>query len=536
MSSGRFHELVPRDRLLLRAAVIPGPPGRAAWHEWFSGVVLDELPFDEARLLPRVFANLAARGEAECLPPRLRGKYRWVWTSNQRRCHAVTPALESLRDARIPTTLLKGAALLASGRCAWGAREMGDVDILVPPAYAAEAATVLDAAGWVAQSGVTPDFLARRLVPRRHGWNYARDAPHGNLDLHWHAFEGVRAAAVDAALFERARRVDFGGVELLAFDDIDHVLHVIEHASHGEPAHRLMWVADAASLLDGIDGPELVRRARLFDLHDLTSEALDIVAGAVGTPSIESAASRFTVGRRRSRERVLAYTETGTILGRTVPRLSELARAAAVHGVEARHPLKGGRTLLRRRVEPSLCAHPALSAGLALIGRPRRIEVAALRALGPLARPPAPCTMRSDEWVELTTAAALDRVAGAGWSWPMPDGVWTDGAESRLAIDIAVPRGRPFVVEFRFGEDAPESPNARAMVLVNGRPLAEWRFDTKPAYTPHRLAVPGWLGDWCRPIDLAIRPLQPFMPRNRRRGPGDLRPAVQLRALRVVEG
>src|SRR5436309_2904716 len=222
-------------------------PARAAWHEWFSGVVLDELPFDEARLLPRVFANLAARGEAECLPPRLRGKYRWVWTSNQRRCHAVTPALESLRDARIPTTLLKGAALLASGRCAWGAREMGDVDILVPPAYAAEAATVLDAAGWVAQSGVTPDFLARRLVPRRHGWNYARDAPHGNLDLHWHAFEGVRAAAVDAALFERARRVDFGGVELLAFDDIDHVLHVIEHASHGEPAHRLMWVADAAS-------------------------------------------------------------------------------------------------------------------------------------------------------------------------------------------------------------------------------------------------------------------------------------------------
>ena len=84
-----------------------------------------------------------------------------------------------------------------------------------------------------------------------------------------------------------------------------------------------------------------------------------------------------------------------------------------------------------------------------------------MRALGPLARPPAPCTMRSDEWVELTTAAALDRVAGAGWSWPMPDGVWTDGAESRLAIDIAVPRGRPFVVEFRFGEDAPESPNAR---------------------------------------------------------------------------
>jgi Uncharacterised nucleotidyltransferase len=536
VSSPRFRELAPRDHLLLRAAVIPGAPGRAAWQEWFSGVVLDELPFDEARLLPRVFSNLATHGDAECLPPRLRGKYRWVWTSNQRRCHAVSPALQSLTDAGIPTMLLKGAALLATGRCAWGAREMGDVDILVPPGYEADAANVLDTTGWVAQSGVTPDFLARRLVPRRHGWNYARDAPHGHLDLHWHAFEGVRAPAVDAALFGNARRVDFGGVDLLALDDIDQVLHMIEHASHGEPAHRLMWIADIASVLARIDGKALVRRARRFDLRKLTSEALDIVATALGTPSTASIASMVTVGQPRPRERVLTYTETGMIRGRTFPRLSELVRAAAVHGTEARHPLQGARALLRRRIEPSLCTHPTLSAGLALFGRPRRIEVATLRVLGPLARPPAPCPLRPGEWLELTTASALDRVAGAGWSWPMPDGVWTDGAEARLALDISVPRSRPLALEFRFGENAHESPNARSIVLVNGRPLAEWRFDTEPEYTPRRLSIPGWLGDWCRPIDVAIRPRQVFMPANRRRAPGDMQPAVQLRAIRVVEG
>ena len=118
----------------------------------------------------------------------------------------------------------------------------------------------------------------------------------------------------------------------------------------------------------------------------------------------------------------------------------------------------------------------------------------------------------------------------------MPEGVWTDGADARLALDIAVPKGQPLVLEFRFGDDARRSPNARVIVRVNGRPLAEWRFDTGSEYTPERLSIPAWLADWCRPIDVAIRPPQPFIPRNRLYGPGDIRPAVQLRALRVVEG
>ena len=531
----RFPEPGPRDRLLLRAALISGPQARSAWEEWFSGVELDDLPFDEARLLPRVYANLAAQGRGECLPPRLRGKYRWVWSANQLRCHAVAPALHSLVDARIPTMLLKGASLLASGRCPWGAREMGDVDILVPTRCEVDAARALDAAGWAAQSGVTPDFLARRLVLRRHGWNYERDAPHGNLDLHWHAFEAVRAAGFDTKLFRSARRVRFGDVELLALDDADQVLHMIEHASHGEPAHRLAWLVDVAGVLDHVDGQRLANRARELGVHDLASEALDTMARALGTSSVQRVAAILNRRRAGTREQLLAVTETGTVLGRSFPRLSELLRTAAVHGGEARRPLQAAKEVLRRRIEPALCRHPVLSAALALAGRPRRIEVAALRVLGPLARPPAPLALRPGEWVELTTACALDRVAGAGWSWPMPDGVWTDGAEARLALDTAIPCGRPLALEFRFGDDAHRSPNPHAFVLVNGRPLAEWRFGTSGEYTPRRLAIPVWLGDWCRPIDVAIRPQQPFVPANRDRGPGDAQPSVQLRAVRVVE-
>src|SRR4051794_13533154 len=102
----RFPEPTSRDRLLLRAAVLSGPPARSAWEKWFSGVELDDLPFDGARPPPRVSATFEPRGVGDCLPPGWRGKYRWVWTANQLPCPAVTPALQSLVAARIPTLLL----------------------------------------------------------------------------------------------------------------------------------------------------------------------------------------------------------------------------------------------------------------------------------------------------------------------------------------------------------------------------------------------------------------------------------------------
>lgn len=516
--------------------MLPGEQARSAWLDWIPDVELEELPFDEARLLPRVYANLSAYGWAECLPPRLRGKYRWVWTSNQLRGHAVTPALQTLVDAGIRTVLLKGAALLASGRCAWGAREMGDVDVLVPDRSVVAAARALDDAGWTGQNGVTPDFLARRLVARRHGWNYEGETPHANLDLHWHAFESLRAWQLDAELFRHARRVCFAGVDVLALDDGDQALHLIEHASHSEPAHRLAWIADAVTVLEHVEPAQFARRARELDLYELAREALDTMATALQTPMLDSIRSGFARQRPAARERLLGYTESGTVAGRTLPRLSELVRSALVQGAVARHPLQGVRRVLRRRIEPGLCTHPTLSAAFALFGRPRRAEVLVLRGFGPLGRPPASRALPLDEWVELTSAGALDRVAGAGWSWPMPDGVWTDGADARLALDVAVPRGHPLTLEFRFGPDASRSPNPRAVVLVNGRPLAEWRFAPDRPYTPHRLTIPAWLADWCRPIDVAIRPVLPFMPDRRDRGPGDARPSVQLYAVRIADG
>ena len=445
----RFSEPGPRDRLLLRAAAVSGPQARAAWEEWFAGVELDDLPFDEARLLPRVYANLAAQGSADCLPPRLRGKYRWVWTANQLRSHAVAPALRSLAHARIPTVLMKGAALLASGRCPWGAREMGDVDLLVPAGSAMQAARALDAAGWVARGGVSSEFLARRLVLRRHGWNYERGTPYDNFDLHWHTFEAVRAGSVDDKLFRRTRRVCFGEIELLALDEADQVLHLIEHASHSEPAHRLAWIADVAGVLDHVDGRQLARRARELGVHDLASEALDTMARALGASSIRGAAAEMDRDRAGVREWLLAATETGTIRGRSFPRLSELARAAAVHGDETR-PIRAARDMFRRRIEPALCRYPAVSAA----ARARRAAAPNRGGGAPRARPVRPpagaarppsrgvdrahdrSRARSRRRIGLELADARWRVDGRGRSAPGARHHGAAGAAARNRVPL----------------------------------------------------------------------------------------------------
>lgn len=529
-SAAPFAPLPFRACLLVRAAVLGGPDARAAWDEWFTDVVLDDLPYEEARLLPQVFANLSTNGGAAVLPPRIRGKYRWVWASNQLRCDAVAPVLRALRESSIPTVLLKGAALLASGRCAWGAREMGDVDVLVPSERTAEAARVLGAAGWTALSRLSPDCISRRLVVRRHSWNYDSGSPHGQLDLHWHVFEG-RGVDVDSALWSRTEPVGFGAVEVLRLDDTDQLLHTIEHAAHGEPAHRLTWVTDVAHQLDQVDPDVLAARARALGVRDLVAEALAVVALSLETPSAKRVAARVAAVTSTRREQVLAGTETDRDPG---PRRSrELVRTALVQGADLRRPVRSMGIVLRRRIEPSLCAHPLLSTAFALMGRPRKAQVAALRWLGPFARPPRLEQLADGAWVDLRTGDGLDSVAGPGWGWPMPHGVWSDGVEARLALDTMIPRGRPLVLEVVFGDDAEHTQNPRIAVTVNGRPVCQWTFRAGPEHAPTQIRIPAWLGDWCRPIDVAFRVLPPRAPRVPWER-GDLTRGLQLRAVRVA--
>jgi len=190
--------------------------------------------------------------------------------------------------------------------------------------------------------------------------------------------------------------------------------------------------------------------------------------------------------------------------------------------------------VVRRRVEPDLVTRPALSTVLALLGRRRRLEVAALRLWGPLTRSANAHVVTTGKWIDITPEL-LDAIGGPGWSWPAPDGggMWTDGAEARLALDLGAVRGRDVVIGFLLGSETHHSPNPAVQVRVNGRSLEMWQLGPDPELGPRYFRVPAWLADWCRPMELVLRPLGRFDPWARRGSPGDQRRFVQVRALRV---
>jgi hypothetical protein len=56
---------LPADQAwLLRAALLPGPAGRAAWRRWRAGADLATIDRGSARLLPLLWHNLLANGSS----------------------------------------------------------------------------------------------------------------------------------------------------------------------------------------------------------------------------------------------------------------------------------------------------------------------------------------------------------------------------------------------------------------------------------------------------------------------------------------
>lgn len=534
----RFAEVSERDRLLLRAAVGDGTDALAAWHRWIGDGDLGDLPYPEGRVLTQVFANLRTHELATELPARMRGKYRWVWSANQLRARTVSTALEGLARQGIPTMLLKGAGLLAAGWCAWGAREMGDVDVLVPAGQAGRAASALQNLNWWGLGGVDADYLARRLVRRRHGWNFA-GPPSGEVDLHWHIVDGQSAAPADGLLWSGRHPATFGGAATSRLDAADQLVHTIVHAAHGEPAHRLVWLTDVALLLERADPDRVARVSGALGVRAVMIDGLERAGWALETPRATNVARRL---RARSipvgeRVRALASAPAGD-----AARPRHRLRAALARPVSLRRPVASTRALLGRQVEPGCVRHPVASTVLALAGRPRRVEVPIIRAAGPLARPPRGRRLPVGVWIEVATGSMLDVVGGPGWAWPEPSGsgVWAEGSEARLVLAFERGRGQPVVLDVLLGSNARFCPNRSVVVSVNARPVAEWELEAG-GEGPYTIKIPAWLADWCDPLEITFRPgpaaatndASSVIDAGRIVDTGDRHLFLQLRALRA---
>lgn len=292
--------LPAHQRLALRAALLAGDEGVAAWREWRATTDLETIDRGTARLLPLLWHNLLANGVADDWLPRFKGVYRHTWFANQVWMRRVRQVEGVLAGAGIRPVALKGIALAHGYYPNPGLRPMDDLDLLVAPDELASALTSLAAAGW--RSSLDRPGLVLEVV---HGVELV-SAQDERLDLHGHLLQGSLHTALDDRRRARAIELALADGPLRTLEPTDQLLHVLVHGVESDPpAPR--WLADALMILracgDSIDWPRLLDDAEAESRLLAVAVALDQLRSAFGTANVAlpAQAAQRLAGRRWSR-------------------------------------------------------------------------------------------------------------------------------------------------------------------------------------------------------------------------------------------
>ena len=313
----RYQAPTWQQELLLKAALVDGPNGIAAWTQWRASVDPEQLDYDSYRLLPLLYDALQKRGVVDREMGRFKGVYRRTWYDNALRFHAGATALRALHDAGITTMLLKGAALTLRYYGDAGLRPMDDFDILVPTARGPEALDVLKGIGWTPVSDLVGITEAEALA-MAHAYPL-RNARDQTVDLHWHVFYQHVHPAADDDFWGAARPIALSGQETLALSPADQLLHVCVHGTErawwgGERAPNLRWVTDAAMILRSasqeLDWERLLRHAHRLRYVLPMREALAYLHDIFGAQVPATALTRIHTVPVRAAERIAERART----------------------------------------------------------------------------------------------------------------------------------------------------------------------------------------------------------------------------------
>jgi len=261
------------ETLLIRAAVGDREAALAAWHAWRDAVDFDRVDGESVRIVPLLYRNLVRLGVPTAQVARYGSVYRHSWASNRLAFLASARALAALREAGIPTLLLKGAALTILHYRDVGVRSMGDVDALVPPARIGEAAAVLERLGWIATPRASPTRLTPAWIATHYSAGFGDDKGR-EIDLHWYASADARWPGIDDELWGAAVPVEFEGVPTLALSPTDLLYNVLAHG-YASFALHIRWAADATTILANAGGEiDWARFVRLAETRRLVLPVL----------------------------------------------------------------------------------------------------------------------------------------------------------------------------------------------------------------------------------------------------------------------
>lgn len=268
--------------LLLRAALLPGEEGIAAWRAWRRDADLDAIDRGSARLLPLLWFNLLANGISDPWLPRFKGIYRHTWFGNQVWMRRVREVQALLSSGGVEPLFLKGIALANGYYENPGLRPMDDLDVLIPSECVEVALSALAFGGW------TATLDQPRSVLRTVHAVELRSRDGDNLDVHAHLLQGSLNDRLDRERRARARRIDLADGPLTALEPTDQLLHILVHGVESDPpAPR--WLADALVVMRreaDIDWRRLVADGAAESRSMAVAQALDELVEVFGRDSV----------------------------------------------------------------------------------------------------------------------------------------------------------------------------------------------------------------------------------------------------------
>ncbi len=246
----------PLQHLLLCAIL---KKDKEALQKWQAQTELERIDLASHKLLPMLYKK-------DPQNPTLKGMYRFTWSQNKLLFHKAIPVLRNMREAGIPTLLLKGAALIPLYYQDFGLRAMFDFDVMVPVSQAEQAIEIVKSLGWKQiPNRVRSNRKLTQPVFRVINAVSFEDDKGQELDLHWHVLADNCHPDADKLFWEGAVEMEIQGEPTLTLNPTDLLFHVCVHGVKWNVYPPIRWVADAVMILrcdrEQIDWDRLVIHA-----------------------------------------------------------------------------------------------------------------------------------------------------------------------------------------------------------------------------------------------------------------------------------
>lgn len=227
----------------MQAALLPSDRAVPAWEQWERDLDFDSLEYTSRQMIPLLYRNLRTNGIDHPLMEKFKGIYRYTWYKNQLMMNKTATLVHSFRDAGIETMILKGAALVSLHYDTYGLRPMNDVDVLVHTDEALAAMSLM-----LELDFTTGELPVERTKVYWHAQGYW-DQDGDEFDLHWNALPECRQEDADDGFWNHAVMAEINDVRICAQSPTDQLIHVCTHAARGCHVTRLIWIADAMTIL-----------------------------------------------------------------------------------------------------------------------------------------------------------------------------------------------------------------------------------------------------------------------------------------------